>query len=77
MDPLPPQRAREGQSDDSARALWQQRTRRKLTQEDLREIRQNAVGFFSLLQAWRVRAADADPERANSESSAENEDSAK
>ena len=58
----------EGQSHDSTLAFWESRTRRKLTPEDAREIRQNAVGFLSLLKEWRARSVDADRERTESAS---------
>lgn len=53
----------ERQLSDPTLAVWQRRTRRELSEEDLREIRQNAAGFFLLLQEWRARAADAERER--------------
>lgn len=42
---------------DSAVATWQQRTARRLDLGDVREIRANLVGFFSLLAEWDRPAA--------------------
>lgn len=36
--------------------VWEPRLRRKLTDEDARQILSNAVGFFGTLAAWERRA---------------------
>jgi hypothetical protein len=33
-------------------AVWQPRSRRKLSREDVREIAENVTGFFSVLVDW-------------------------
>ena len=33
-------------------AIWQQRIRRRLTNEDAREIAENITGFFTILAEW-------------------------
>ena len=37
---------------DQTIAIWQPRTKRKLTREDGREIIENMTGFFRILQEW-------------------------
>jgi hypothetical protein len=37
---------------DETIAIWQKRTRRRLTREDGREIIENMTGFFRILQEW-------------------------
>lgn len=37
---------------DETIAVWQPHTERALTREDAREIIENMVGFFSVLQEW-------------------------
>jgi hypothetical protein len=37
---------------DQTIAIWQERTERKLTREDGREIIENITGFFTILQEW-------------------------
>ena len=39
---------------DETRSIWQPRTDRQLTREDAREIVENVVGFFEILQEWSV-----------------------
>ena len=45
------------------RKVWQPRFRRKLTDEDARQIAENVTGFFSILAEWS-RAATPVPENA-------------
>ncbi len=51
------QRQREMESRFRERALevWQTRSRRNLTCEDLREIAENATGFFRILLGWETK----------------------
>jgi hypothetical protein len=35
--------------------VWQPRTSRRLTDEDLREIAENTAGFFRVLMEWEQR----------------------
>lgn len=49
----------DGQLVDRTLALWQRRTSRDLTQEDVREITQSAIGFFRLLLEWKNSAGSA------------------
>ena len=37
-------------------AFWQQKTNKNLTTEDVRQIKENLVGFFSLLNEWQKNA---------------------
>jgi hypothetical protein len=37
-------------------AVWQPRVNHTLTEEDARQIVENAVGFFRLLQEWNLEA---------------------
>ena len=37
---------------DRTRRVWQPRTGRNLTDEDARQINENATGFFALLAEW-------------------------
>jgi len=39
--------------------VWQPRTRRKLTDEDARQIAENVTGFFSILAEWSRAAKEA------------------
>jgi hypothetical protein len=50
----------EGDFIDQTIAIWQKRTKRKLTREDGREIIENISGFFSILQECerKERAAE-------------------
>ncbi len=38
---------------DEAISIWQKRSEKQLTREDGREIVENVMGFFSILQEWR------------------------
>ena len=38
--------------------VWQSKMRRKLSAEDAREIVENVVGFFSVLDDWQRAAGD-------------------
>lgn len=38
---------------DETIAIWQPRSRRKLTHEDAREILENLTGFFQVLSVWQ------------------------
>lgn len=42
-------------------AVWQPRTRRRLTDEDARQITENVVGFFQRLLAWDAAERSAHP----------------
>lgn len=47
---------------DDTLAVWQPRVSRRLSREDAREIHENLVGFFRVLQEWSAREqATADP----------------
>ena len=37
---------------EEARQFWQKRTSRELTEEDIREIDSNLVGYFEILLEW-------------------------
>jgi hypothetical protein len=37
---------------DKTIALWQPRLRRDLSREDARQIAENVIGFFSILNEW-------------------------
>jgi hypothetical protein len=37
---------------DHTIAIWQPKTERKLTREDAREIMENMIGLFSILDEW-------------------------
>ena len=39
--------------------VWQPRIRRKLTDEDARQIAENVTGFFSILAEWSRAAKEA------------------
>jgi len=41
------------------RKVWQPRIRRKLTDEDARQIAENVTGFFSILAEWSRAAKPA------------------
>ncbi len=45
--------------------VWRPRTARKLTTEDAREIRENAVGFVRILAEWRAAENGAAREKDN------------
>jgi hypothetical protein len=45
---------------DRTLRLWQARTSRKLTPEDVREITTNMTGFFQLLLEWQAGERRAD-----------------
>ena len=57
----------EGQSHDPTLDFWESRAAKKLSEEDSREIIENASGFFRILLQW-ARAGDASRKRVNSES---------
>lgn len=40
---------------DDTLAVWQPRASRRLSREDARQITENVVGFFRLLQEWSER----------------------
>jgi hypothetical protein len=40
---------------DKALEIWQTHSSRPLTREDAREIAENVVGFFRILQEWEVK----------------------
>jgi len=42
----------QNQKRDSTRQVFQPRTKRPLRDEDLRQIDQNAIGFFRVLGEW-------------------------
>jgi hypothetical protein len=49
---------------DQTIAIWQPRTKRRLTREDGREIIENMTGFFRILQEWdRVDRAKKDADK--------------
>jgi hypothetical protein len=49
---------------DQTIAIWQPRTKRRLTSEDGREIIENMTGFFRILQEWdRVDRAKKDTDK--------------
>jgi hypothetical protein len=48
-------RVKDGDFIDQTIAIWQERTERKLTREDGREIIENITGFFSILQEWEQK----------------------
>ena len=35
-----------------AQEFWEQRTQKKLTRADVREIMENLIGFFAVLEEW-------------------------
>lgn len=39
-----------------ARMLWEQRTAKSLTDDDLRAVSANLTGFFSILAEWHRKA---------------------
>jgi hypothetical protein len=49
---------------DRTLRLWQARTSRKLTSEDVREITANMTGFFRLLLEWQAGERRADTAQA-------------
>jgi hypothetical protein len=44
--------AKVGGSIEETVAIWQRRSTRQLSREDGREIAENAIGFFRVLQEW-------------------------
>ena len=40
---------------DGTLAVWQPRVSRRLSREDARQINENLVGFFRVLQEWSAR----------------------
>lgn len=38
-------------------SFWQQKAHKNLTTEDVRQIKENLEGFFSLLNEWQKNAA--------------------
>jgi hypothetical protein len=50
---------------DETVAFWQQRTKRKLTREDGREIIENMTGFFRVLLEWDRAEAEGKAARPN------------
>jgi hypothetical protein len=53
---------------DRTLQLWQARTSRKLTSEDVREITANMTGFFRLLLEWQAGERHADTVQAKASS---------
>ena len=45
--------------DDTLR-VWQPRTARRLTREDARQIAENTVGFFRIIQEWAAKDLEVD-----------------
>lgn len=56
-----------GRLHDEAIALFQQRTKRKLTREDGREITKNLTGFIQVLLAWDRAERAAQPKELDHE----------
>ena len=52
---------------DQTIAVWQPRMKRRLSNEDAREITENITGFFTVLAEWSYREGCDDPETKNSE----------
>lgn len=48
----PPMRMTKQELTEHTIAVWQQRTARRVSQEDTREITENLTGFFTILAEW-------------------------
>ena len=48
------------ESIEKAMEMWQPRYRRRLSQEDAREILENAIGFFRILREWQAQERESD-----------------
>lgn len=48
----------EGERVSQTRAMFQRRTQRELSREDVREIIENAIGFFRILAEWKTASAE-------------------